>query len=707
MSVFPESVLHQLEFQDIRQWLHNKCHSEGAKQTALALSPSNKYHEYTIWLQQLKEYSDAIANVGYFPSVPHYSFSGAAERLKITGAVLELQEIVSIRSALIYLYDWDKYFSEIKSDKFNLKELRLKVSDLAPAKTAIEKVLDQNNEVFSNASPRLKKIRERKSELVKLLDKTFQQSLRKAANSNFLAETQESHIYGRRVLSVLVEKKRQLKGSILGYSRNANIAYMEPESTIALNDELDNLHNEERAEIHKIFSELCKSLAPFSSALLALSNFVEIFDLMQAKHALAKRMDANLPQISKQLVADLKTAYHPTLYLKNLDDGRFTMPNNICLTEDKRVMVISGPNAGGKSIALKTIGLQMLMLYSGLFVPCDAESQFGSFDKIFTDIGDNQSIEDELSTYSHKLKSMTHILQNSSKSSIVLIDEFGSGTDPSLGGAIAEVFLEEVYKRKSFVLLTTHYNNIKIKADTLPEAMNASMQFDLETLQPKYKLISGVAGQSFTFEVARNAGFPNKLIQRAGKYAGKDKMSFENSIQQIEQERKQLKNMQQKLNQLQSELEKEKSALERKDKQLLQHAEKRSVGEIDNEKWLRLGKNTEAWLLKLPIDNKKQQLHGSKMIEALKDIRKEYLSDENNATTQKKEVKTSVKSGAMPERIKKQPETIQRPIVVGSLVRLLDSNTTGKVMAIEKKKAKVQFGHLHSMVKLELLNLIQ
>jgi DNA mismatch repair protein MutS2 len=707
MSVFPESVLHQLEFQDIRQWLHDRCHTIGAKQNALSLMPSNHYHEYTIWLQQLKEYSDAIAHNGYFPGVPSHSFTKAAERLKLTGAVLELQEIVSIRSALIYLQDWDKYFSEIKSDKFNLKELRIKISDLSPAKQAIEKVLDQNNQVYSNASPRLKKIRDRKTDLVKILDKTFQQSLKKAANGNFLAETLESHIYGRRVLSVLVEKKRQLKGSILGYSRNANIAYMEPESTIALNDELDNLHNEERAEIHKIFSELCKYIAPYSSALLALTLFIETFDLFQAKHALAKRMDGQLPLIGKKLIADLKNAYHPTLYLKNLEDGRYTVPNNISLSESTRVMVISGPNAGGKSIALKTIGLQLLMLYSGLFVPCDASSQFGSFHKIFTDIGDNQSIEDELSTYSHKLKSMTHILKHAGKSSLVLIDEFGSGTDPSLGGAVAEVFLEEVYKRKSFVLLTTHYNNIKIKADTLPEATNASMQFDLETLQPKYKLVSGVAGQSFTFEVARNAGFSDKLIHRAGKYAGKDKMSFENSIQQVEVERKQLKYMQQKLNELQAELEKEKLALNQKDKQLLQYAENRSVGEIDNEKWVRLGKSTENWLLKLPIDNKKQQNHGEKMISALKSIRKEYLSDENSAKTEKREVKTSVKSGALPERIKKQPKPAERPIEVGSLVRLLDSNTTGKVLAIEKKKAKVQFGHLHSMVKLELLNLIQ
>ena len=227
----------------------------------------------------------------------------------------------------------------------------------------------------------------------------------------------------------------------------------------------------------KFFAELCKTLSPFSSEFLALSDFIEIFDILQAKHALAKRMDAKLPQLSKKLKADLKTAYHPTLYLKNLEDGRFTMPNNIALSEQQRVMVISGPNAGGKSIALKTIGLQMLMLYSGLFVPCDEESEFGAFNKIFTDIGDNQSIEDELSTYSHKLKSMTHILKHAHKSSLVLIDEFGSGTDPSLGGAVAEVFLEEVYKRKSFVLLTTHYNNIKIKADSLPEAINASMQF--------------------------------------------------------------------------------------------------------------------------------------------------------------------------------------------------------------------------------------
>lgn len=706
MSKFPESVLQQLEFQDIRVWLNAKCHTSGGKQQALELSPNSDFNHYQTLLLQLREYRDAVAQQGSFPGVPSYDISNAAEKLAIEGAVLDLNEIVSIRTSLVYLGDWDKYFSDIKLEKQKLKDIRSHVSEVKPALVAIEKVLDRNNEVFSNASPRLKKIRERKIELLRQLDKAFQISLKKAANSNFLSETLESHIYGRRVLSVSVEKKRQVQGSILGYSRNSTIAYMEPENTIALNDENESLQNEERAEIHKIFSELCKALQPYNHALKSLSVFITTFDLLSAKHSLSKRLDAQLPILSHKLVVDIKQAYHPTLYLKNLEDGRQTVPNNISLTPEKRVMVISGPNAGGKSIALKTIGLQVLMLYSGLFIPCDAQSEVGNFTKIFTDIGDNQSIEDELSTYSHKLKSMSHILSHANKSSIVLIDEFGSGTDPSLGGAIAEVFLEEVYRKKAFILLTTHYNNIKLKANALDEANNASMQFDLETLQPKYRLLTGVAGQSFTFEVAKNAGFPDRLIQKAGKYAGKDKMSFENAIQQVESERKKLRQMQQKLNALEQQLEREKQEIGNKDRILLKHAELKSVNEIDAEKWIRLGKTTEEWLLKLPIDTKKHAQHGTKMVNAIKEIRSLYLSDDTKTTQQKTEVKTSVKSGSIPERIKKQPEIV-RQIKVGSLVRLLDSNTTGTVLEIEKKKAKVQFGHLHSMVKLERLNLIQ
>ena len=706
MSKFPESVLQQLEFQDIRVWLNAKCHTSGGKQQALELSPNSDFNHYQTLLLQLREYRDAVAQQGSFPGVPSYDISNAAEKLAIEGAVLDLNEIVSIRTSLVYLGDWDKYFSDIKLEKQKLKDIRSHVSEVKPALVAIEKVLDRNNEVFSNASPRLKKIRERKIELLRQLDKAFQISLKKAANSNFLSETLESHIYGRRVLSVSVEKKRQVQGSILGYSRNSTIAYMEPENTIALNDENESLQNEERAEIHKIFSELCKALQPYNHALKSLSVFITTFDLLSAKHSLSKRLDAQLPILSHKLVVDIKQAYHPTLYLKNLEDGRQTVPNNISLTPEKRVMVISGPNAGGKSIALKTIGLQVLMLYSGLFIPCEAQSEVGNFTKIFTDIGDNQSIEDELSTYSHKLKSMSHILSHANKSSIVLIDEFGSGTDPSLGGAIAEVFLEEVYRKKAFILLTTHYNNIKLKANALDEANNASMQFDLETLQPKYRLLTGVAGQSFTFEVAKNAGFPDRLIQKAGKYAGKDKMSFENAIQQVESERKKLRQMQQKLNALEQQLEREKQEIGNKDRILLKHAELKSVNEIDAEKWIRLGKTTEEWLLKLPIDTKKHAQHGTKMVNAIKEIRSLYLSDDTKTTQQKTEVKTSVKSGSIPERIKKQPEIV-RQIKVGSLVRLLDSNTTGTVLEIEKKKAKVQFGHLHSMVKLERLNLIQ
>lgn len=700
-----ESVLLQLEYNDIRQWLTDKCQSIMGKTLACKLKPSPNYNSYQSQLFLLKEFKAASSDLGSFPGVPRNDIAPSAEKLKTNGAVIDLTELIAIKQSLQYLNDFDRHLHNVKSDKVYLSTERKKLNDLSIPCKAIDKILDQNNEIYANASPRLRKIRERKSELNKLIEKAFQSALKHAQNNNFLAETHESHLYGRRVLSVFVEHKRKTRGNILSYSRNGNIAYIEPESTLTLNDENDALQNEERAEIHRIMAELCKVIAPFAADFIDLSAFTAKFDLLNAKYKLSQRLDASLPKLTQNSSFQLKRAYHPTLYLKNLEEGRKTIANNISLSKEKRVMIISGPNAGGKSIALKTIGLSILMLYSGLFIPCDEESEVGNFKQIFSDIGDNQSIEDELSTYSHKLQIMSKILSTTDKNTLVLIDEFGSGSDPDLGGAIAEVFLEEVYNKGSFVALTTHYNNIKLKADKLPEAFNASMEYDMDGLKAKYRLLSGVAGQSFTFEVAKNAGFTEDLLKRAANFAGKKKMTFENSILQIEKERKALRTLQQRIKDLQTNLDKERAALAIKNKLVLKRAESESYVDLNDEKWLQLGQQTEAWLLKMPIDKKQQEKFAKKMFSALQELRKGYLTGETKVVQKKEKVVQKVKSGEMPEPVKAE-KIVERPIEIGSNVRLLDSNTTGKVLEINGKKAKVQFGSLHSFIKLELLNLV-
>lgn len=706
MSKIPESVLHQLEFHEIRQILANNAEHPKSKAFFTELNTLSSYKALQTILNKLQEYTKAITEIGHFPSPPIVLMEAHCKVLETEGRILELESIIDIKQSIFYLQQWDNHTSDFYSQMPILVAERDAVENLSPVLTLINKVFDENNEIYSHASERLKQIRKRLTELDKILDREFKKALKAAGGKNQLAETQESHLYGRRVLSVLVEEKRKTQGAIVGYSRNGNIAYLEPENTIALNDERDKLQNEERAEILKILRELSKQIRPFKDNLASLGNFMVEMEILHGKYRLAKSMQAVLPNIDKSAQQlDLINAYHPLLLLKNQADGLQIKPNNISLNSDARILVISGPNAGGKSIAMKTVGLCSVMALSGLFIPVQKNSTIAFYNKIFTDIGDNQSIEDELSTYSHKLKAMANMLRYADEKSLVLIDEFGTGSDPKLGGAIAEVFLEDLYKKGCQSILTTHYNNIKTKADQLPAASNASMEFDRSNLKPLYKLNTGVAGQSFTFEVAENSGFPKKLINKAKGYAGKEKMNFEQSLQNVELERQSLRQLKNKLADMEQKLQEKEDQLDIKNKLLLKKAESESYLDLNEEKWLRLGKQTENWLKKLPVEKQKQVNHGDKMLKALREIRQEYLQSNSSESKKKVKVKKQVAKGEIPDEVLKVKQ-VPKLVKEGARVRLMDSNTTGIVTKIEGKKAEVQFGNLKSMIKLELLTAI-
>ena len=289
--------------------------------------------------------------------------------------------------------------------------------------------------------------------------------------------------------------------------------------------------------IIQILLDLTAQIAEYKPHLEECQTFLEYIDFTQAKANYAYLINGILPEISEKRIIKLVDAFHPVLYLNNKRKTQKTIPQSLEINEDCRIIIISGPNAGGKSITLKTIGLLQLMIQSGILVPVKEESQFGFFDQIFTDIGDNQSIENHLSTYSYRLKQMSYFLKNADDKTLLLVDEFGTGSDPELGGALAEVFFEEFYERNSFGVFTTHYTNIKLSAESLPEAINACMLFDKKTLEPLYRLEIGQAGSSFTFEVAEKNKIPYRLINRAKKKVEREKVSLDKTILKLQQEK--------------------------------------------------------------------------------------------------------------------------------------------------------------------------
>src|SRR5690554_1234930 len=334
--------------------------------------------------------------------------------------------------------------------------------------------------------------------------------------------------------------RKKVKGTLMGTSKTGSIVYIEPEATIQLSRALHNLLFEEQEEINRILKELTDFMRPFRDDLSSYQEYLTEIDSISARAKYALKTNSVVPRISEEKRIALKDAYHPLLLLSNQKKKQKTYPQTIALSNERRILVISGPNAGGKSITLKTVGLLQVMLQSGMLIPIHPQSEVSFFDRILTDIGDNQSIENHLSTYSYRLKMMNRFLKKCNANTLFLIDEFGTGSDPELGGALAETFLEVFYEKESFGIITTHYTNLKMLANELPHATNANMQFDQKSLEPTYKLFVGEAGSSFTFEVAQKNGIPYSLINKAKKKIERSKVRFDKTIADLQEERSKL-----------------------------------------------------------------------------------------------------------------------------------------------------------------------
>lgn len=401
----------------------------------------------------------------------------------------------------------------------------------------IDKVFNRFGEVKSEASPVLKSVRAVIQHAKKAITENFNSALNRYSESGLLDEIRETIIDDQRVLAVKSGFKKRVSGRVLGISKTGSITYIQPENVLRYYLSLRENEEEEKKEIDKILRKLTTELAEFQPILAEYQQYIFDLDLVRAKAKFAEKTHGILPKINRHKTLRLKDAFHPLLWLRNKEEGKKIYPQTLTLTEHNRILCISGPNAGGKSITLKTLGLLQLMVQSGILIPAHPKSEMFFFDKIMTDIGDNQSIENHLSTYSSRLKKMSGIIREADQNTLLLIDEFGTGSDPELGGALAESFLEFFYEKKSFAIITTHYTNIKLVVEQLPNAQNAAMLFDENSLEPLYKLEVGQAGSSFTFEVAEKNKIPHFIIKNARKKVEKDVVNLDKTIVKLQQEK--------------------------------------------------------------------------------------------------------------------------------------------------------------------------
>ena len=717
MIAITEKTLQDLQFPTVLETLSDICNTDIGKEKALKITPFKEKETLMEALLQTSEYVSSFQNNN---AIPNHGFDAITHEIKFLGiedSFLEVgsfRKIATLSATSNFLLNFLKKFEDYYP---NLNARAARVEYTKNIITLIDEVVDKYGEIKDNASPDLLNIRRNMNVVRGKVNQSFGVALSQYNSLGYLDDIKESFVQNRRVLAVLAMYRRKVKGTILGSSKTGSIAYIEPEATLRYSRELSNLEYEEKEEITRILKQLSNAIRPYLPLLIEYQEFLSDIDVIAAKAKYANKINAILPQISKERRLFLRDAYHPILYLNNKQKNEVTHPQTIELNQDNRIIVISGPNAGGKTISLKTVGLLQLMLQSGMLIPVHERSETFLFDRILTDIGDNQSIENHLSTYSYRLKNMNYFLKKCNRKTMFLIDEFGTGSDPDLGGALAEIFLEEFYHREAFGIITTHYSNLKILANELPCAQNANMLFDEKTLEPLYKLVLGQAGSSFTFEVAQKNGIPFGLINRAKKKIETGKVRFDKTIATLQKERSKLEKTSQVLKEEESKAREESKKMENINVKIKQKLESYQELYDSNQKTIYIGQKIEDISEKYFNNKNKKELIGEflKIIEIENSKRKKISAKEAKVITEKKkeiikEVEVKVEEIRTIKKEKKLKPVVEKPkpiLKLGDRVRMADGKAVGTIDSIEKNKATVNYGIFTSKVSLDELELVE
>jgi DNA mismatch repair protein MutS2 len=537
MKFFPESTIHQIEFDKVKELLAAQFKTEFAKHRAQTLRIHTKKEFIALALQQANEYKILTQSGLYFPNDFPVNISKELKLLSIPGASLSGEQFMLIRRLAENtnnIYRW--FTTEIRETYPGLTNVIHESYYEKNIRTLIDEILDEAGMVKDSASEELADIRMKLYRKRNELRRVFDRIVTKMNKQGYLADIEESFLNGRRVLAVFAEQKRTVKGVLHGESDSRRTSFIEPEETTQLNNDIFSLEHEEQKEVYRILRQLTQQLSAYAPLLKTYHDIAGEFDFIRAKAKLAIDIGGSYPMLVDKAHINLINAYHPLLLLYNQKVNKPTIPVNLKLDDQNSILVISGPNAGGKTVTLKTVGLLQVMLQAGLLVSVSPDSEMGIFKQLMIHIGDTQSLEFELSTYSSHLKNMKHFIENANGKTLFFIDELGSGSDPNLGGAFAEVIMEELAFRHAFGIVTTHYLNLKVMANKVKGIINGAMQFDEQNLLPLYKLQVGQPGSSYTFSIAERIGLDKKLINKARKLVDEEHFRLDKLLNRTEQD---------------------------------------------------------------------------------------------------------------------------------------------------------------------------
>ncbi len=677
--IYPEGLFTQLEFDKILDDLAKRCLGKQAANEAIKLTPLSSAELILERLEAVSAYLEMKEHGLSLDLVEYHSLDRPFVALQTEGAVVEIDYLLELRNQLRHIQRWFALFDEEKASSFSgVWAILQRTTPLPDTVNRMDQIFDDEGNIRDSASEALRRIRKQIRAQQKSLDQAFNKVLIHFQNLGYLTDHLESIKNGRRVLGVQAEHKRKVPGIILDESSTGRTVFIQPSEAIEIENALFDTRNDEKRETQKILRELCGHLREILPELKSSHQVVIEIDLLKAKSQQANALGAEMAEVVDEPRLEITRARHPLLLLKHRSSPEEVIPFDLRLDSQQQIIVISGPNAGGKTITLKAVGLIALMCQSGLLVPVDAESKLGIYQKFLADIGDQQSIEQDLSTYSSHLQNMRHFIEQGDSNTLFLVDEFGSGTEPAIGGALAESVLIKLCQNGCQGVVTTHYGNLKILAANVLGMINASMDFDRDRLRPTYHLRSDIPGSSFAFEMAKRSGLPTELIELAKKKIGgkegqlehlltslqKDRVSLDAKLRSVEQKETDLDRLVRNYERLQQELEVKRKKLKLREKTLKLQQKSTSSQELDR---------------------------------VIKELRqKEKLRSAKQLADKLKKEKADLREevSTIQQEIVKSTSTQAKPIKVGDTVRMKIGGLTGTIDRIYKGKATVLVGNM-------------
>ena len=714
MYIHKEDLI-ELEFPELLQEIIPYAYSPKTAERIAELRPM-PMEEASLSLKKTSEYLTSFESSNAIPFDEYDDIETELKLMLIENYRLDNKAFGKIKNITEQIGRLQKFFPTLPETFPHLLE---EIKDIEYHKEIVEKidkVFNRFGEVKSDASSILKDLRTEIQHAKKAIQDNFNRAL--TTYADVLEDIRETIIDDQRVLAVKSGFKKRVPGRVLGISKTGSITYIQPESVSRHYFKLREAEEEEKKEVDKILRKLTAEIAIFAPELEEYQKYIFDLDITRAKAKFAEKIGGVLPKINRHKTMRLVNAFHPLLLLRNREEKKEIYPQTLTLTEHNRILCISGPNAGGKSITLKTVGLLQLMIQSGILVPVHPKSEMFFFEKIRTDIGDNQSIENHLSTYSSRLKKMSGIIREADDNTLLLIDEFGTGSDPELGGALAESFLEFFYEKKSFAIITTHYTNIKLVVEQLPNATNAAMLFDEYSLEPLYKLEVGQAGSSFTFEVAEKNRIPRFIIKNARSKVEKDVVNLDKTIVKLQQEKFEVEKLKSNLVEQKESVEDKRENLQKLNEQLQQKLYNFQKLYEEEHRKLQFGNKIEAF-----IDG---YLKGKSRKDIVKDFVKileqekfRKLGSDKAESEKLKVTKRKVEQQLKKENIQVQiAETNQKLeektkkeravwMKVGQRVRIAGSTSVGTIETIHKNgKVTVNYGLFKTQISQDELERI-